>query len=233
MTLMEIMVGLVLVAALLSVLFYFFHQSELLNLQSEKQRKEAFKKIYLHTRLANVIPHALGEYTGSKNKLVKHFYFFTDEDLGSILAPDSQSLVFVYKTGANLDNERAGKSLGRLFVDKKKRLCLASWSSPDVWEDSKLPDDANIEILMEEVEKLRFEFYVPPDRDRSKIESKNKTSKSALEPEIKDGWTSEWKREYYDLPPLIKIHVTHNSQSKDVTTFKLALPNSKKVIIYE
>lgn len=159
MTLLELLIGMALTSVLLVVLTQFYGQVSSMNMVSEQKQKESFKKRYVEHRLSTVIPAIL-------EKVRKKTYFYTSNDLSGMLADNNPSLVFIYKAGISQDSSRSGNNLGRLYLDKQKRLSLATWSDPKQWEkDGSIPK-AHTEVLMENVERLQFLFYAAPKRDR-------------------------------------------------------------------
>lgn len=244
MTLLELLIGLGLAAVLLTTLTFFYQQIQAIDSESEKIGKEQFQMRYVGNRLSKIIPNALGEY-----ELKEHFSFFTSNDLHGLLAPNNPSLVFVFDNGPSLDSELANHALARLYLDKEKRLSLATWSSPERWE-TEPPSSVHKELLMENVESLGFQFFVAPERDRSLIKtnldkkSSNKDAKtkinaeadSPLEPDRKGEWVSEWQRDYKSLPAMMKILITRKKRGSDELEkiiYAYPLPNSQKLIVYE
>ncbi len=232
MTLIEVLIATSLTILLLSVLGYFYRQTAWLDKETNRQQKEGFQQRYVETRLMQVIPNIERQFF-YRNK--EHFYFFTDNELGTLSTGDYSSLLFVYKTNTDIKTDQSVQTLGRLFVDKNQRLCLASWSSPEMWEPSP-PLQARMEVLLDHVTSLHFSFFVPPEKDRSKIEKNLKGSRKERKVEPSADWIPEWKYEYQQLPPLMRIIVTqkfdHRDDSKE-TTFAFPLPNSTKVVFYE
>lgn len=176
MTLLELLIGMALTMALLATLTYFYQQIDQLNTATEKTQKEIFHLHYVENRLNRVIPRVCAEKT-------KDFYFFSSTISHGVLAEGSPSLIFQYETGPDFDDTLAVTALGRLFLDRNKRLCLASW--PDPAESSMEQSKPRIEVLLENVNSLAFQFYVAPDRDRSIVTNQtsadNKTPENANE----------------------------------------------------
>ncbi|MBA3958521.1 MAG: hypothetical protein H0X51_09060 [Parachlamydiaceae bacterium] len=234
-TLLELLISLVLTALLLTTLTYFYQQVEWLDTQSERSQKENFQVRYLETRLAKILPNALAEH-----ELKKNFSFFTSDDLSGLLASQNPSLVFLFDNGASLDTKKANFVLARLYLDKNKQLCLATWPAPERWEQGVNPP-VQKEVLMEHVESLRFSFFVPPERDRKLIQESvgaEKEEHTAVEPSVdkRGSWVSDWSRDYAYLPPLIKVTITRklpNSEEAKTTTYAFPLSHSQKLIIYE
>lgn len=228
-TLLELMIGLTLTAILLSFLSSFFYDMNWINAKVDKQRNENFRNLYVKSRLTQVIPQIFGEYTDSSNK--KQFLFFTDGNLNGLLAAKSPSLVFLYKTGNDMDGLIAARALGRLYLDPQGRFCLATLPSPEMWDEAGTTPKAKIQVLFENVSEIQFQFYAPPLRDRSKIIKKEPQQNLELENQHKDVWINEWRREYHQLPPMMRITIkTKEGVSK---VFAFSLPNSQLLPIYE
>lgn len=240
MTLLEMLIAVSLTALLLTLLAGFYHQIAYLDKKSEQLQQDNFQVRYLESRLAAILPKILPEYKISGRKC-PHFYFFSSGDLGGLLASGSQSLVFIYDSGANLDKNRPPCSLGRLFLDPKGRFCLASWPLLKDW-NSAMPAVTKKEVLLEGIETLKFKFYTAPQRDTQRLLSKLKMidkNRTATIPRVEntDPWVEEWKAENNTLPPMIKIFLTLKKQSSDkepiTLTLAYPLPYSKNLIVYE
>ena len=167
-TLLELLIGMGLAVMLLSTLSYFYLQVEMLNTEAERTQKESFELRHVENRLAKILP-----YTLSERELKKHFYFFTSQGEGMFKNP---SLLFTFYNGVKLSSPFANDVLGRLYLDdEKKQLCLATWPSPKRWETGTTPPMA-MEVLLDDVESLSFQFYVAPKKDRSKVVEQKKTA---------------------------------------------------------
>lgn len=162
MTLLELLIGMALMAVLLTSLTYFYQQIDSLNKESERTQKESFHLQYVESRLAQVLPKTIRETPKAKS-----FVFQSSGDLNGLLADHQPSLLFQYATGTDLNSGLAVTALGRLFLDKQHRLCLVSWTDPafQKWDDKN--PEARLEVLMENVKSVNFKFYVAPERDRS------------------------------------------------------------------
>lgn len=164
-TILELLIAIGLTAMLLTILTGFFQQVQWLDSQADKEQTENFKIRYAENRLAKVLMNALSE-----NTLKKHFYFFTGSDMHGLLAPENPSLVFVFSNGPSMDYKLANEALGRIYLDKQNHLCLATWPAPARWKRD-YPESAKNEILLDNVEKLAFQFYVAPERNRELIKT--------------------------------------------------------------
>lgn len=212
-TLVEVLISLALTMLLLSTLTYFYQDVSKMNAEYEKLRKEGFQQTYVENRLANILPKAV-----SPTDKKKDFSFFTSGDANGFLKMGQPSLVFTFDSGVELDKSFANHVVGRLFLNRENQLILATWPSPKRWDAVKLPPMKK-EVLMEQVDSIHFEFYVPPanGKDAHTIEPKN-------------AWHKEWKQEYQKLPALVRLLLTR--QGKTIT-FVFPIPASDMVIHYE
>lgn len=226
-SLIEISISLALTILILSSLSYFFYQTSLLNLRAEKQQNELFKLRYAETRLSRVLTRAIPSKDPQKD-----FFFFTNKSSESFALPGTPELLFTFDNCVNLVNPLfSNHVLGRLFVDKEKNLTLAIAPSRAKWNDSE-PPTVQREILLENVEELSFNFFVPSGFNQT--HSKKTVIPAGLtveEPEIPSGWTNEWKYNYYRLPVLIKIELKQNQGKKRIMLFPF--PKAEPSILYQ
>lgn len=187
-TLLELLISLFLTVILLFTLTYFYQQVSLLERETEKVQKENFQLRYLETRLNKILPNSLAEY-----EIKKEFLFFTSGDLHGLLAPQNPSLVFLFDNGISLDPKQANRVLGRLYLDREKNLCLATWPLPSKWEKEAHLPSFHKEILLDQIETVNFQFFVPPDRDRKLVQDNvsNDSSKSEGDTSKPEGDTSK------------------------------------------
>lgn len=231
MTLIEMLIAMGLTMVLLSTLMFFYYQITLLNFQIDKKENQAFQKLFLSTRLSEILPK-----TVSPNDVKKDFYFFTSYMGEGDIKPGESSLVFTFDNGVKLDPHFSNHVLGRLYIDRSNRLSLAIWPSPARWEEYATPPMKK-EILLENVESLQFSYYVPPEKDRknfwNRADIKKKENK-ALQMDVEGSWRPEWHQEYGELPALIKIILTQvGSEGPERTELVFPLPNTNLAIIYD
>lgn len=235
MTLLELIISMSLALLIMTTLTYFYGNIERIGAEAERIQKANFQLRYVESRLTKILPNTLGEMIGDSPNA--YFNFFTSSDLG-LLAENNPSLVFLFQNGVLLNPDLANEALGRLYLDKQKRLSLATWPSPERWESLTANPPMHKEILLENVESLRFKFYVAPDRDRSIIKSNAKQSSNTdvMEPERKGEWVDEWKREYGHLPAMMKVFIKVKMPGKteaEEIVFVYPLAYSRKLIVYE
>lgn len=232
MTLIELLIGLMLTILLLTTLTYFYQQVTQLDAKAESIQRDSFKLRYVENRLTFILEHAIAEYQEKK-----HFHFFTTHnDLNGLLAPNSPSLIFLYDTGVTSESTNTNDVLGRLFLDKQKRFCLATWTSPKEWKGT-TPPTIHKEVLLDNVEALEFKFYVAPPKDRTKIlASLGVKNTTIVEPTTTEQWVSAWEIDYKYLPPMMKVVLKYQATDKpepELMTFTIPLPNSHKMPVYD
>lgn len=234
-TLIEVLIAMVLMVIILMTLNFFYQHVDSLNTEMEKVQTEAFQMRYLEGRLAAVLT-AVQSPSGAP----EDFYFFTSSSTGSLMKAGNPSLVFIFGNHVDLDKERSNNILGRLYLDSKNRFCLATWPSPKRWEPTITPAIKR-EILMENVESLKMEFFVPPEKAR-KGEKKNAAeavvgNKMAS---LNGEWVKEWQSDFQEIPVMIKIEIVRKVDSgkeKDKRehryVFMFPLPHAEKTIVYD
>lgn len=231
-TLIELMVAMALTSLLLMLLLHFYRDMEWWNQDINKSQVKAFQIFYVQNRLSDILSHAVSPRTEEKD-----FFFYTSQDVNGLLKPNNPSLVFTYHFGPNRDPLFANHVLGRLYVDVQDNLRLATLPSPKFWPSLTSLKMKN-EILMEGIESLAFNFYIPPQKDRSLVGNKapqgssNKDNYSLADIQPADSWEhSEWKSEYNQLPAMIKI-ILKAKERKEPITWVYPFPFSDFTIIY-
>lgn len=229
--LIEVIIAMTLTIALLTLLMGFYSQVERTNLAAEKVQNKSFQKLYLSTRLAEILPKTLA---ASDSK--KDFIFYTPANWDGVSLSNAPSLLFSFDNGVRLASEFSDHVIGKLYVDKDGAFSLGMWPSFLRWNDVTSPPMKN-EVLMENVEQLQIEFYVPPQRDRKIIWEKNKAGIKASEDLQLDnlgGWRTEWLQEYKELPVLIRLTLkVKTAEGPEEIVLVYPLPNSHLFIMYE
>lgn len=239
MTLIELVIGMALTMLLLTIMTYFYKDILTLDAEAEKIQNEHFLINYLQNRLNSVVPRILPEYSIKKSK-VKYFNFFTTGP-SHLLAANSPSLIFAYHKGTDAIGALSFQDLGRLFLDKEGRFCLATWSIPEEW-DAHINPTMTKEVLFEGVESLSFEFFVPPASNP--IPAKKSLGETDLKPlapivdiPANGTWLKEWRKEYHRLPAMMKI-ILHlkakpGSNTQESLVYAFPLPRSKYIVMFE
>lgn len=237
-TLLETLIAMTLLSMLLLVIFGFFRELSVISQMTLTKQREAFQMRLVESRLAFLFERVVYDSTKERQHL-RTFYFFTEPPNDAFSA--FPSLVFTYNNEIRRDPSFSGDLLGRLYVDKENKLCLASWP---IYEEN--PHEAmQTEVLLEKVKNMDLEFYVPPpqlkgghDIYAAPIEAEKKT------PE-RDTWhKNEWLKSYAQMPAIIKMTLNvevenQNSSSKKAAApaaeewvFSYVLPTRKNFIYY-
>lgn len=231
----EVLIALTLTIGILMTLTFFYRQVTEIGSETDRVRAANFKKRYIETRLAKILPKAV-----SKTDRSGDFIFFSTGDEG-ITKLGSQSLIFTFNNLVSLDKNFSGHVLGRIYLDSKGNLFIAYWPSPkrlENWERVPMKK----ELLLEGVENLTFEFYIAPERKKTedtkpksneKEQDDKKNKKKDVEPEPKGDWHRQpWLQEYNQLPVMVKMIVKmQNEQTPLIFIYPLA--KSKSHVIYE
>jgi Pseudopilin GspJ./Protein of unknown function (DUF1494). len=243
-TLLELLISIALTVIILMTLMFFYRQVVTIGIETDKIMADNFRMRYVESRLARILPK-----TVAVNDEKKDFVFFSVGDEG-VTKPGSQSLIFTFDNGVSLDKVMANHVLGRLYLDKDNNLMLAYWPSPKRWEGN-TPPPIKKEVLMEGVENLRFEFYIPPEKSIEKTASNDQPTdtpakpdknpapkKSADEekkpkPEPKGDWRRQlWLKEYESLPAMVRVIVTMPKETKPME-FAFPIATAKEHVIYD
>jgi hypothetical protein len=211
-TLLEVLIAMGLLTLLLSALFSFWNYADSVQNAADESRRKNFRQLYVQHRLGTVIPAALG-----KTKEFKPIFYTSYEAQFS-----GPSLVFAYDNGVVGEPEFANAVLGRLYVDHKGNLTLATW--PSVERNFYSSPPMHKEILLTDVEGIRFEFFKPRKKATEEIKVSTK------EEEIEARWYDEWAAERKALPALVKIHL--NLGKNREATFGYVIPNTEYIVYY-
>lgn len=238
-SLLEVLIALVLTVAILMTLTFFYRQVTEMGAATDHISAENFKMRYIETRLAAILPKTVSH---SKSD----FTFFSLGDEG-LTKPGSQTLIFTFDNQVSLDKAFSNHVLARLYLDKNGNLMIAYWPSPKQWENQTPP--IKKELLLQGVENLAFEFYIPPAK-KEKVPQEKETIKKPLEkqkenenslsegkkisePEPKGDWRKQpWLQDYKQLPVMVKLIVTLRNHPEPLI-FIYPLANAKSHIVYE
>jgi hypothetical protein len=222
-TLLELLISMALTMVILSALSYFYRQVNFVNIEMDRAQNESFRKRYAENRLANILPRAI-----SSTEKSGDFLFFSSPNLGGLFKENSPSLVFTFDNGVKLNKDLSYHVIGRLYLDKKGNLTLAAWPPKKRWKENDLPPMCK-EILLEDVEELKFFYFVPPDRGKTRVDEKKQ--KAELLPAVREWWPEEWMKEYRQLPAIVKIVV--KLKNEETVTFAFPLPHMRQSITYD
>jgi len=179
-SLLEVLIGMGLALIVLTTLTFFYQQVTSLNAVMDQVQKESFQLRFLENRLTHVLPRAVSEKSSKKD-----FFFFTSGDAFGLLHPGLPSLIFTFNNNTDIDKDFSNHVIGRLFVDKQNRLCLAYWSSQVDWDKCPNPP-LKKEILLDNVSDLAFKFYVAPDKPRKTEANSKQTEVPVVDPKQVD-----------------------------------------------
>src|SRR5437868_4723539 len=137
--LFEVLIAMSLVMVLLSSLMGFYAEINRVNVAMEKEQEISFKKLLLSTRLAAIIPQALGSPKAAPQKKtpdapLPEFVFYSSMANDPYTKGGTQTLTLSFDNGINLDPAFSYHVLGRLYVNAKDQFCLAIWPSPALWD---------------------------------------------------------------------------------------------------
>ncbi len=199
-SLLELMIAISLTLIILTTLSFFYDQTFRINRKMDAAQNEAFKLLYVETRLANVFPKI---FAPSENKDIEFIFFTTDE------AGKGQNLIFSFDNNVKLDKTMSFNVIGRLYLDEKGNLILATWPARKRWKEGELPTMKK-EILVENIDSLQFQFF-------------------DLEDELK-GWVSVWPKDKgKKLPPVLKVILKRKDEE---IVYAYHMPNCDKTVTY-
>lgn len=185
-TLLELMIALALSASLISSGLFFYRYVATLNNDLLIKEKKAFDERLILLRLAKLFQSV--EIQSNKS------LFFTK---GESMLTQGQGLVLRVKNPPFDIPTFADSVIQFLFVDKEKKLTLATWNFNRL-HSKDLPHEMHLEVLMEGVEKIEFQFLVQEEQSSY--------------PELKSGaWIKEWLIGYESLPIAVKITLFRES----------------------
>ncbi len=224
-TLLEMIIAMGLVSILLTTLLGIYSQIDETHVLVDKVRQENFNLRYVQSHLAAVITEILPPSADD-------FYFYLDPQHAGTKGP---SLVFTYDNGVDLDPDFASDVIGRLYVDNRGQLCLATWPSPQRWDKGNAP--VKKEVLLDNVSSLAFAFYVPPLFSEKVIETERiEPGKEKKDPNPGE-WNTEWPMQYAQLPVMVRLQITRSvahgsTQAGERISFVYPIKDSDKPLIY-
>jgi hypothetical protein len=144
MILFEIIIGLGLLSALLSLLFSFFSSSAKMDQKIERAQHALLERQHLQNRLQSVLTSIVPDGEGSS---LYTKAFKKNED---------SSLVVFFDNGIDPDPQFSGPTLARIFIEQDC-LCLALWPQD---RDKMKKGPVRQEILLHNVSSFSFRFLV-------------------------------------------------------------------------
>jgi hypothetical protein len=220
-TLLELFIALALSSIILTSLLWFYSEINLLSGKIEQEQKVYFNKRFVEMRLFRLFSNTVNSNSYGNNYSMADFVFYTEKkDIPHVMK--GISLVLTYENGSNRESDFSNHVLGRLYIDDKSRLCLATWPSHKKQVSSKYR--MKKEILMENVRQMEFDFYVPLSTltvDPKDIAGKDQKHQAA------PGWNPEWRKEYDHLPSIVKIIITPIEGKETLFVFPLTDHDSR------
>ena len=226
-TLIEVMIALGLSSLIMTTMFYFYQKAARLDLEIRKVEHQVFSLRLLESQLMRIIPKSV-----STTEAGRDFFFLTGMS-DQISKNGTPYLLFSYDRGVDIDPLFANIVLGRLYVDKKSRLILATWPAISRWPVDKRPPPMKREVLMDNVSSIAFSFYNPPDKKKNNEIIPRRSIRGIVMEDAEVGFLKDWKNEYATLPALMKLEIETNVHGKiEKKTFLFTFPYGNRTIIY-
>jgi len=131
------------------------------------------------------------------------------------------SLVIIFDNGIDPDPNYSGSIMGRLFIDDKKNLTLASWPL----NENKVTS-WRTEILLKNVKSFELEFL---ERKQSGNDSKKEVIKNVNKDYV---WRSQHMQSQIEAPCMVRLKVQSNLSKKPLQ-FAFHLSTPLPLITYE
>lgn len=181
-SLIELLVSLGLMTLLITALFSWHRHTTKAQGEIEKLKEPLLERRYVWQRLEQMLPHAQTP-------------FFTDE-----------GLVFRFDRGVSNTPELSGTVLAKLYHDEQAQaLCIGIWPDPQK-ELTRSPSQTL--VLMENIDKLSFDFFAPPKPKPLKVDPKEVGDTTPDE-----GWHTHWLASYNTTPALIEMHLSRDGDT--------------------
>jgi hypothetical protein len=227
-TLMEVLVAMVLTAALLSILLFFYREASELNKLNEQAIQENFQLRYIDNRLSDVFSHL-----NPSQDNQRPFYFFSTKAFADTGVGKGQALVFGYNNGVKKNPLFSSDVVGVLFLDRFQRLSLITAPPPSKWEHG--IDHIHKEILMEGVKEITFLFTEPKKMEAEQhvgVPGLNTVSEWDLRPDKKQGIKKKDNRVPAIIKMAIKLEKTDRNTRSSDREFTFVLPRYNQPILY-
>lgn len=261
-TLLELLIAMGLTAVLLTVLSSFYQQVAWIDAASDRTEKEQFAVRYLGARLARVLPATIGEQTLGKDfvfftsgdlsgllgaRAPSLLFVFqngpsldperANHALGRLyLNRDKQLCLAIWSSPKNWKHNPPKSAQHEVLMENVEELSFQFFIAPE--RDRSLVQKSLGKGFKTFKEKERAN---PSGNSDSKVKNPEEgapTSEvetlSNNSPEPKGEWVEEWKREYEQLPAMMRIIVKRKiGDSVAETVYAFPLPNSPQLIVYE
>ena len=94
---------------------------------------------------------------------------------------------------------------------------------------------------MENVDSVKMEFFVPPEKSRKGAEKNTtETTSGSKVASLNGEWMKEWQSDFQEIPAMIKIEIIRKvdgGREKDKKehkhVFVFPLPHAEKTIVYD
>ena len=198
------LVGLGLLAALLSLLFSFFTSSAKMDQKLKQSQHALLERQNLMNRLQSIFVSSI-----ASNAL---------DDASSLYTKNMQkegplNLIVLFDHGIDPDPAFSGRCLGRIYLNEANQLCLAIWPEAHQKGGGKVRE----EILMQNVSSFQFRFL-------------NRNQKEAIE--WAEKWPKEEKRNIPSLIEL-DLWVGQEKEEDPSLILTFILPSQEPKIIYK
>lgn len=197
-SLLEILIALTLASILLTGLFGYYRKLHLTGelLQQSIEKVDNWRN--LQARLSTIFVKVNGEGGATMNKKRGERYFYTPKD--------KNELIFTYDNGKDYDPRFSNIVLAKIFLDPtSKELFLLRWPLPNFDKENRPPFPFQKEILLENVERISFDFY---DQNEWMLK---KWPFDKLSP----------------APDFVRFNITTSLEKKDSLSFIFQLTNGK------
>ncbi len=211
-TLIEVLIGLGLMALLIGILMGSYREIAQINQEVSSTRQAILDPLYVHKRLGETLGRAVmhPEMAGAKE------FFFTSSSRDK-----SPSLVFTYNQGVDLDPAYCGLVLARLYVSDEGHLSLAIWPIRSIEEPA--PSSFRVEVLLEDVEAWSCAFYQPPSPEDVPIDlSDIEMGREKTTPQPR--WQEEWPMTHRELPAMVRLSIRLRASTEMMQEFTLTYP---------
>lgn len=189
-------------AILLVLLFTFMANFGRIEKKMEESRIAILERQNLQIRLQDLFSSI------SRSPLYPSFYTqpFPKEE--------ADSLVILFDNGVDPDPEFSGTLLGRIFLDEKNNLTLASWPL-----DPGKNRPWRKEILLRSAKRFSFRFLGERTQADPKIAPAGPRA----------GWHLRWPKERNDLPSIVRLMI---EQNQTPLQYSFRLPTSHPIATY-
>ncbi len=205
-SLVEALIAMALFALVISSLFALFFHNIRIHEQLESIRECSEITRRAHARLQGVFSKLIYDIEG------RHF-FYTPSIKQFSNNKEGPSIVFTFDNGLDRVRGFSYDVIAKLYVDQEDRLSLMIWPNP-VDEKTK-PTTVRKEVLLENVESLKIQFWKAPNL-------------GITMPLDKTGeWLDTWEQELKGHPTLVRLTLKFR---KDVKKQKEANDNSQELV---